>query len=824
MKHRCSIGIAMSLTKGRAYRLQTYLSQMVDKIRHRRKPMITCLLQYTKTILDTLPSAIFRGGFGISPGRRRDAVGTASASLRLGFDSEPKSSRTAPEAESKPTRRVPEALPNNSRSGAEQLPSTTQTRAWLKNAIFNKFSSFSQQIRPTCQVLVKHYLSTDVVLFAQQLRKIMYKGEMYLSGTGQVQSDLLPASSFQKKSLSSHTDDYRVSLAGAYDDYRMSLASHKDDYGASLLIVQQKGAERLWSRVKRGFSFIAKVFLLSLKPRLGLYFFLDEKVYKKSRLGRYFAKIVDISLNISEPFHFVSFRRSVLNGFFNNFLTRYRPRSLGEVQDRTDLRNRNARSVEYASYIDMSLFNSGNVTCLFSMSLKPRRAITLSINDLYAKEWMIASQFCLDTKSNQNRPEGVHGLRIQTRVHKSQDCIPLCCHSSIALNKTELASLKQRFILDAPSSEYLRSRNARSVESGDEVIKSRKFVLNGFFNNFLTRYRPRSLGEVQDRTDLRNQNARSMESGDEVIKSRESFLNSFYNNFLTRYRSSSVSLNALKFRAHTKWQIAYCKMLITWCKWRIAYCKVLIACSRMLIVLLSAKSYPLFTKKEKLTAKKKKPIAHSLLLIAAGFNCFAKALKNILAILILASMFNLSAQESRSNSGTNGSTAIKPLQIGDTIPEELWHMPLQVVNHPDGKNSVTLNDYRHQKLIVLDFWATWCAPCVKSIDKWEDISQSLGQQVGFLAVHIDHAYKADPFMKKREWKSASIVGEDAYTLNDLFFDRDVISRLVWIYDNRLLTITGTQDHGVIDVLNILKGDTEHIPINTEWTHGRRDAE
>ncbi len=56
---------------------------------------------------------------------------------------------------------------------------------------------------------------------------------------------------------------------------------------------------------------------------------------------------------------------------------------------------------------------------------------------------------------------------------------------------------------------------------------------------------------------------------------------------------------------------------------------------------------------------------------------------------------------------------IKPLQIGDTIPEYVWHLPLQVVNHPEGKETITLNDYRG-KLIILDFWATWCGSCIKA--------------------------------------------------------------------------------------------------------------
>ncbi len=53
------------------------------------------------------------------------------------------------------------------------------------------------------------------------------------------------------------------------------------------------------------------------------------------------------------------------------------------------------------------------------------------------------------------------------------------------------------------------------------------------------------------------------------------------------------------------------------------------------------------------------------------------------------------------------------LQVGDTLPPELWDLPLEVIQHPEG---TTLSAYK-DKLIILDFWATWCAPCVKSLNK-----------------------------------------------------------------------------------------------------------
>src|SRR5690606_33441091 len=87
--------------------------------------------------------------------------------------------------------------------------------------------------------------------------------------------------------------------------------------------------------------------------------------------------------------------------------------------------------------------------------------------------------------------------------------------------------------------------------------------------------------------------------------------------------------------------------------------------------------------------------------------------------------------------------SVKPLQIGDTIPEALWHLPLQVVNHPEGKDTITLNDYRDTKLIILDFWATWCVPCIKSLGKLDSLQKQFGEELTVLPATYEDAARAE---------------------------------------------------------------------------------
>ncbi|MCH7411854.1 TlpA family protein disulfide reductase [Belliella sp. R4-6] len=75
-----------------------------------------------------------------------------------------------------------------------------------------------------------------------------------------------------------------------------------------------------------------------------------------------------------------------------------------------------------------------------------------------------------------------------------------------------------------------------------------------------------------------------------------------------------------------------------------------------------------------------------------------------------------------------GQEKLEPLDIGDQIPNLKFE---NVLNHPSGE--ILLSDYRG-KLLILDFWATWCAPCVASFPKLDSLDKAFGEDLVILPV------------------------------------------------------------------------------------------
>ncbi|MEO9886186.1 MAG: TlpA disulfide reductase family protein [Balneola sp.] len=85
--------------------------------------------------------------------------------------------------------------------------------------------------------------------------------------------------------------------------------------------------------------------------------------------------------------------------------------------------------------------------------------------------------------------------------------------------------------------------------------------------------------------------------------------------------------------------------------------------------------------------------------------------------------------------------------------------------------TVSYNQIKGENLTVIDFWATWCKPCVKSIPEFVKMDKEFeDDQVKFIGISIDgprNKAKVKPFIKS--------LGVDYTVLRDS--DSSVMARL-----------------------------------------------
>lgn len=91
-----------------------------------------------------------------------------------------------------------------------------------------------------------------------------------------------------------------------------------------------------------------------------------------------------------------------------------------------------------------------------------------------------------------------------------------------------------------------------------------------------------------------------------------------------------------------------------------------------------------------------------------------------------------------------------------------------------GEQSNILKEAGQKDLIVLDFWATWCKPCVKAIPKIIELEEEFkNESVSFIGINTDsprNLAKVRPFVKTHGIEYPVLLDVDQEIMNELLIN------------------------------------------------------
>ena len=94
-------------------------------------------------------------------------------------------------------------------------------------------------------------------------------------------------------------------------------------------------------------------------------------------------------------------------------------------------------------------------------------------------------------------------------------------------------------------------------------------------------------------------------------------------------------------------------------------------------------------------------------------------------------------QSSQTNPSTEGTTSGKKPDVTEDIKKNT--APDFTVLDKDG-NTVRLSE-KFGKLIVINFWATWCPPCKQELPDFDKLCKEYGDRVVFMMVNLTDGYR-----------------------------------------------------------------------------------
>ena len=150
--------------------------------------------------------------------------------------------------------------------------------------------------------------------------------------------------------------------------------------------------------------------------------------------------------------------------------------------------------------------------------------------------------------------------------------------------------------------------------------------------------------------------------------------------------------------------------------------------------------------------------------------------------------------------------------LGKEIPN--LHLP-QVLNHH--KNYDELDNHKG-KVVILDFWATWCSPCLKGFSHLQELREEFkGDVEVFMVTTSDSAQRIKKFLEKFK-TGLPIVIDTTYTIQKEFPYRTIPHTIV-LDGNRIVKAVSTPEELTADIITkIINGESHGLEEKRDYKH------